>query len=114
MAREWQSNGTVLTVSSEVKTKSSGATFVVCTVMHKDGALAGKSYFAQRTLTNAEGVSKENVKVGDSVQLYNSISDDGRNIFTSISKGAQVDDIAGLLALANAGAQNEIVEQSMA
>jgi len=114
MAREWQSKGKVLSVGTEIKTKSNGGTFVVCTVMHQDGLLAGKSYFAQRTLTNAEGVSKDNVAVGDEVQLYNSISDDNRNIFTSISKGANVDDIAELLSLANANAQNEIAGQSMA
>lgn len=114
MAREWQSKGKVISVGSEVKTKSNGGTFVVCTVAHFDGALAGKTYFAQRTLSNAEGVSKEMVHVGDEVQLYNSISDDGRNIFTSISKGANVDDIAELLGLANAGVQNEIAGQSMA
>jgi hypothetical protein len=112
--KEWQSNGTVLTVGSEIKTKENGAKFVVCTVQHKDGALAGKSYFAQRTLINKDGVAKEPVKVGDEVQLYNQISDDNRNIFTSISKGANVDDIAELLGLANAGAQAEIAGQSMA
>lgn len=112
--REWQSQGTVLTVGTEVKTKSNGGTFVVCTVMHKDGALAGKKFFAQRTLTNKDGVAKENVKVGDEVTLYNEISADNRNILSSISKGNNVDDIAELLGLANAGAQAEIASQSMA
>jgi phosphoribosylformimino-5-aminoimidazole carboxamide ribonucleotide (ProFAR) isomerase len=112
--KEWQSNGKVLSVGTEVKTKVSGATYAVCTVMHQDGLLKGKSYFAQRTLKNAQGVIKEGVKVGDDVQLYNQISDDGRNIFTSISKGANVDDIAELLGLANANAQTEIASQSMA
>lgn len=117
MAREWQSKGTVVTVGSEVKTKmypdGTTGTFVACTVKHADGALQGKTYFAQRTLKNKDGVVKPNVKVGQEVQLYNQLSDDGKNIFTSISAGAQVDEITDLLALVNAPAQAEIAEQAM-
>lgn len=117
MALEWQSKGTVVTVGSEIKTKlypdGASGTYVVCTVKHADGALKGKTYFAQRTLKNKDGVTKPNVTVGQEVQLYNSLSDDNNTIFSSISAGAQVDDIAELLALANAGKAQEIAEQAM-
>lgn len=111
---EFQSKGLVVSVGTEIKTKSSGATFVVCTVKHLDGALKGRTYFAQRTLKNAKEEVKENVKVGDEVTLYNEISADQKNIFTSISKGNNVDDIAELLKLANAGVAEEIATQAMA
>lgn len=113
MANEFQSQGIVKSVSTEVKTKENGATFVVCTVLHTSGPLKGKTHFAQRTLKNKEGVEKSNVAVGDEVQLYSQIPDDGKNIFTSISKGNNVDDISELLALANAGKAQEIAEQAM-
>lgn len=113
MANEFQSKGTVLTVGTEVKEKTNGGTYVVCTVKHLDGPLAGRTYFAQRTLKNQNGDEKSNVAVGDEVQLYSEVSPDGKTIFTSISKGNNVDDISELLALANAGKAAEIAEQAM-
>lgn len=112
---EFQSKGKVTSVGEVLKTKENGATFVVCTVMHSDGPLAGKTYFAQRTLKNKDGVEKTPVQVGEEVQLYSQVVDgaQGRNIFTSISKGNNVDDLAGLLALAGNVQAEEIATQAI-
>ena len=113
MSREFQSKGVVKSVGTEIKTKENGATFVVCTVLHTDGLIKGRTHFAQRTLKNKDGVEKSNVAVGDEVQLYNQITDDGKNIFTSISKGNNVDDLSDLLALVGESKAEEIAEQAM-
>lgn len=108
-AREFQSKGVVVTVGTEIKTKtfSNGGTgtYVACTVKHTDGPMKGMTYFAQRTLTNSEGQTKENVKVGEEVGLYNRISDDNKTVFSAISKGAQVDNIEDIMASLLAGVE---------
>jgi hypothetical protein len=96
---EFQSKAIVATVSDEVRTKENGATFVKCTVKHIDGPLAGKTFFANRTLKNAQGEEKSTVKPGDEILCYNRVVDN--QIYSDISTGTAVDNLADLLALVN-------------
>lgn len=112
MNREFESNGVVVTVGTEIKSKSNGVSkFVVCSVQHMDGPLAGKTYWAQRTVVSknpetGEAIEKEPVVAGQEVLLYNRIqtTDRGTQIFSEISTSAKVDDLGDLLALVNADA----------
>ena len=113
MSKEFQTNAKVLTVSNEIKVKESGAKFQKCTVEHLDGVLKGKKFFANRTVVNAQGDEKDPVKVGDTVLVYNTISDDGKNLFSEISLGSQVDELTDLLALVGESKAEEIAEQAM-
>jgi hypothetical protein len=87
----------VLTVSDEAFPKSNGKFFTRCTVEFKSGPLAGKRYFAQRTL----GESKAIVNVGQSVKCILSYAEqDGvKRPFFEISTSMvdSVDDIMSLL-----------------
>ena len=55
----------VVTVSDLVKTKSNNVSeYCVWTVKVLEGSLKGKTYFAQRTLTDKAGNAKSPVRVG--------------------------------------------------
>lgn len=109
---EFESKAIVVTVSPDVKSKEkngtpTGGKFVKCTVKHLDSAIAGKTFFANRTIVSidqetGETKSKENVKVGQEVKCYNRIVDG--QMFTEISIQSQVDDLADILALVNVSA----------
>ena len=119
MSQEFESRGKVVTVKAEIKTKSytdakgnvTNGEYIVCTVLHTTGPIKGTTYFAQRTLLNKEGVRKSPVNVGDEVTLYNRVMEDanGKNLFSTISAGAQVDNIDDIFAMlaspASVGAQ---------
>lgn len=109
---EFESKAVVVTVSSEVKNKMkdgapTGAKFVKCTVKHLDGVLAGKTFFANRTIVSknqetGELKPKDNVKVGQEVIAHNRVQDG--NMFTELSTASAVDNIEDILALVNANA----------
>jgi len=97
---EKQFQAKVVTVSDVVKTKKNSiSTFNVCTVEFTDGALKGKKYFAQRTLTDKLGNRKNPVSVGQDVTVYLSVVDD--KPFFEIGTGSgsvdSADDIMALL-----------------
>jgi hypothetical protein len=91
----------VVEVSDEVKSKSNGSTYNVCTVKFLDGNLQGKTYFAQRTLLNKDGVSKKPVNENQEVLVYLQIVDN--KPFFEISSGSNsvdsADDIMAALGL---------------
>ena len=93
----------VETVSDVVKTKKndSGSTYNVCTVKFLDGSLQGKTYFAQRTLTNKDGVEKKPVTKGQEVLVYLSLVDNKPffEISSSSSNVDSADDIMAALGL---------------
>jgi hypothetical protein len=83
-------------INDEVKTKSNGKSYVTAEVKFTSGALAGKKYFAQRTL----GESKAEIKVGQSVRcMVNTVlGDDGvERPFFEIST-SRVNDAADIMA----------------
>lgn len=112
MNREFESIGRVVTVGSEIKTKSNGVSkFVKCTVEHTDGPLAGKTFWANRTLVSmnqetGEPIEKSAVEVGQEVTLHNRVEQtaQGTQLFTEIASGARVDSLDTILALVNADA----------
>jgi hypothetical protein len=96
--REFVSNGIIKTVSSNVKTKDNGVSmFVKCTVEHLDGDVAGKIFFANRSIRNKDGEDRETVEVGQKVKLFNTVKDG--KIFTEVSTGVTVDSLESLLAM---------------
>jgi hypothetical protein len=84
--------GSIVTISDDVRTKKNSKQFLLCTVKFSDGPLAGKTYFAQRTL----GASKARISVGQDVTLHMSVVDN--NPFFEISTGGQVTDKAEIIA----------------
>jgi hypothetical protein len=82
----------ILSIADDVRTKKNSKQFLLCTVKFQDGPLAGKSYFAQRTL----GGSKASIKVGQDVICHMSLVDN--NPFFEISTGGQVTDKAEIIA----------------
>lgn len=86
----------VETVSDVVKTKSNGSTYNVCTVKFLDGKLQGKTYFAQRTLLNKDGVEKTAVNEKQEVRVYLQIVDN--KPFFEISTGSSVDSADDIMA----------------
>lgn len=118
---EFTSTGIITSLGSELKTKNNEkkSTFRTHTVKHTDGPLAGKTFFAQRTLSTTneagEAVTKEDVKVGQEVTLYNQVVDG--KIYTQISTGVAVANEAELLNLVMASqapaTQNALSEQQM-
>lgn len=76
---------TIVTISDDVRTKSNGKEYLLTTVKFVGGKLAGKTYFAQRTL----GDGKSNIVVGQDVLCYLSVVDN--KPFFEISTGASVD-----------------------
>lgn len=105
---EFESKAIVVTVGTEVKTKSNGTSkFVKCTVKHIDSPIAGKTFFANRTVLSTDpqtGETKEkaNVTVGQEVLCYNRVVEG--QLYSEISTQSQVDDLGDILALVNANA----------
>ena len=94
-----QSFDAVITlINDEIKSKSNGKQYLQCEVEFKEGRLAGKKYFAQRTL----GENKASVSVGQSVKcILNVVETDGvkRPFFEiSTSRVDSAEDIMALLA----------------
>lgn len=86
---------TITRIMDEVKTKSNGKQFMTAFVKFSDGPLAGKEYFAQRTL----GEGKTEIKVGQDVRCMLSVVDDNgtKRPFFEIST-SQVDSAEDILA----------------
>lgn len=103
---EFQSKGIVETVSEDIRTKTNGGEFQKCTVKHLDGLFAGKTFFANRTIKNADDTKKAPIVKDQEVTLYNRI--DGDQIYSEISTSAPVASVAELLALANSNANTAI------
>ena len=94
MSNETQSfKATILTISDEIKTKSNGKQFQVCTVKFLDGAIKGKTYFAQRTI----GADKALIAVNQEVTCYMTISE-GKPFF-EVSTSSSVDNAEDLMSL---------------
>lgn len=92
MDKNTQFKAVIATIADDVRTKKNNKQFLRCTVKFQDGVLAGKTYFAQRTL----GASKAAIKVGQEVICHMSVVDN--NPFFEISTGGQVTDKAELIA----------------
>lgn len=86
------------TISDVVKTKSNGRNYLVCTVRFTEGKLAGKTYFAQRTL----GENKSPISIGQNVQCMPTfVKDDvtGKTTpFFEISTGVSVNSADEIMA----------------
>lgn len=64
---------TIVRIYEDERTKSNGKMFLLTEVKFTEGALAGKTYFAQRTL----GENKALISVGQDVTCYlNLVKDD--------------------------------------
>lgn len=87
----------VETVSDVVKTKSNGSTYNVCIVKFIDGKLQGKTYFAQRTLVNKDGVEKKAVTEKQEVLVYLQIVDN-KPFFEISTGGTSVDSADDIMA----------------
>ena len=92
----------VLSVADEMFTKNNGRPYVRCTVQFKSGPLAGKTYFANRTLgVGSSGNENKPVSVGQNVRcLLNIVETDGvKRPFFEISTSMvdKTEDIMGLL-----------------
>ncbi len=88
----------IKSISEEVKTKSNGKQFLVCTVEFMEGKFAGKTFFAQRTL----GENKSAVSVGQAINCMPTIVTDAEGNerpFFEISTGTTVTDANEILAL---------------
>ena len=69
--------GVIRNINDEVKVKTNGKQFLSMEVEFLDGALKGMKYWANRTITNADGsVKGSTVKVGQEVELYVSTVED--------------------------------------
>jgi hypothetical protein len=96
---EKQFEAQVVTVSDVVKTKKNSiSTFNVCTVKFLEGKLAGKQYFAQRTLTDKNGNKKSPVNVGQKVTVYLSVVEN-LPFFEIGTGGGSVDSAEDIMAL---------------
>ena len=95
----------VLTVSTDVKTKQNAgnSTYVVTTVEFLDGPAKGKTAFANRTLSNADGVAKANVAVDQEVTVHGTVVTNRDTqkpmVMWEIQSGASVTDADELSAL---------------
>lgn len=75
----------ILTIADDVRTKSNGKQYLVCTVKFSEGPLKDMPYFAQRTL----GEKKAAISVGQTINAIMSIDSEG-NPWFEISTGSQV------------------------
>lgn len=74
MATNQSFDAVITSISEEVFPKSNGKQYLRCEVEFKSGTLAGKKYFAQRTL----GENKAEIAVGQNVKvLLNVVENDG-------------------------------------
>lgn len=100
MATNQSFDATIVTINEEIKTKSNGKQYLTCEVSFNNGPLAGKCYFAQRTL----GENKAEVSVGQDVRvLLNVVTDaDGKKrpfFEVSTSRVDAAEDIMAALGL---------------
>ena len=111
----------VVSIVEGTKTKSNGGEVQLCQTLITEGPLKGLTVLAQRTIKNAEGVSKPSVSVNQEVTLYHSQLESTTNPGTmqnffevSTGLGATQDDINARLALAvSAATANTLAEQTV-
>ena len=89
-------NAVIEKISDDVKSKSNGKQYLTTEVKFTDGPLAGKTYFAQRTL----GESKASIHVGQNVKAILNIVEDENGVrrpFFEVST-SMVDDSSSIMA----------------
>lgn len=104
----------VVTIGSDVKAKSNNGTYVVTTVELLDGPAKGKHVFANRTLTNKDGIVKSEVKLDQEITVHGTTlvnRDNGKPmIMWEIQAGATVTDADEINALLGIEAPVETVK----
>jgi hypothetical protein len=93
-------NAVIEKISDDVKSKSNGKQYLTTEVKFTDGPLAGKTYFAQRTL----GENKASIHVGQSIKAVLNIVTDEQGVKrpffeVSTSRVNSADDIMAALGL---------------
>ena len=93
-------NGTIVEIYDEAREKSNGKSFLLTRVRFTEGPLAGKVYFAQRTL----GENKASISVGQSIKAILNVAPNADGVSTpyfeiSTSSVDSADDIMAALGL---------------
>lgn len=93
-------NASIVEIYSDVRPKSNGKSFLLTRVRFSDGPLAGKVYFAQRTL----GENKASISVGQSIKAIMNVAPNEKGVNVpyfeiSTSTVDSADDIMAALGL---------------